>query len=88
MTTKGGTMGNVLSEYEELLDAVGDPIPAALLVLAAAIDRHARATRAIAGGGEELGGLEGLAVAIAGRGLHTPLSDAVNGLAAAVAGDS
>lgn len=79
-------MNRVLSDYEKLVEIVDDPIPAALLALAAALDRHADATRAIAGGGSELGGLEGLAVAIAGERLHTPLGPAVSSLASAIEG--
>lgn len=63
--------------YQWFLDkhAKGD---AAMLTLATAIMEHAKATRAIAHGDVHgMGGLEALAVAIAGKGLDLPLSTAV-----------
>jgi len=45
----------------------------------------ANAIRAIAHGDvHDIGGLEGLAVAIAGRGLQTPLAEAIDGIASAI----
>jgi hypothetical protein len=70
-------MKEVIDDYVDALEEVGEPIAAALLVLAAAVAANAAATREIAGGGREMGGLEALAVAIAGRGLAQPLGEAV-----------
>lgn len=65
--------------------AEGAGADAALLTLAAMILEHAKATRAIAHGDVSgPSGLEGLAMAIAGAGLGTPLAQSLSGIADSV----
>lgn len=81
-----------VNEFDRLFDVAdralergySDAITSAI-VMGAAVMIHAKATRAIAHGDNHApGGLEGLAMAIAGTGLSSSLSSAVESVAEAV----